>query len=107
VYRFYAPTKQPRLSISFQNEVQVDLGGLIHLVTLNDYQQSVREPTWRAAQKYIKDVVDRKLRVVFFSATPQGGGVALMRHALIRFLRLQGVNIEWCAIFAGYGKCRY
>ncbi|KIW70024.1 hypothetical protein PV04_02335 [Phialophora macrospora] len=92
---FYAPTKQPRLSISFENEVQVDLGGLIHLVTLDDYQNSVREPTWRAAQKYIKDVVDRKLRVVFFSATPQGGGVALMRHALLRFLRLQGVSVEW------------
>ncbi|ETI19643.1 hypothetical protein G647_08655 [Cladophialophora carrionii CBS 160.54] len=91
----YAPTKQPRLSISFQNEVQVDLGGLIHLTTLEDYQNSVRAPTWRAAQKYIKDVVDRKLRIVFFSATPQGGGVALMRHALLRFLRLQGVDVEW------------
>ena len=64
-------------------------------MTLKDYQDSVREPTWRAVRKYVKDVVNRKLRVVFFSATPQGGGVALMRHALLRFLKLQGVNVEW------------
>ncbi|KIW30976.1 hypothetical protein, variant [Cladophialophora immunda] len=91
----YAPTKQPRLSISFQNQVEVDLGGTIQLTTIDDYKASVREPTWRAVQKHIQDVVDRKLRVVFFSATPQGGGVALMRHALLRFLRLYNVNVEW------------
>ncbi|OAP64254.1 hypothetical protein AYL99_00226 [Fonsecaea erecta] len=91
----YAPTKQPRLSISFVNQVEVDLGGTIQLTTIDDYKASVREPTWRAVQKHIQDVVDRKLRVVFFSATPQGGGVALMRHALLRFLRLYNVNVEW------------
>ncbi|KAJ9605924.1 hypothetical protein H2200_009773 [Cladophialophora chaetospira] len=91
----YAPTKQPRLAISFQNQVEVDLGGLIRLATLEDYRTSAREPTWNAVQKYIKDVVDRKLRVVYFSATPQGGGVALMRHALLRFLKMSGVNVEW------------
>jgi len=65
------------------------------LTTLDDYKKSAREPTWRAVQKYVKDVVDRKIRIVFFSATPQGGGVALMRHALLRFLRLQHVDVEW------------
>ncbi|KIX07780.1 uncharacterized protein Z518_02434 [Rhinocladiella mackenziei CBS 650.93] len=91
----YAPTKQPRLAISYRNQVEVDLAGMIQLTTLDDYEKSVRPPTWRAVQKYVKDVVDRKLRIVFFSATPQGGGVALMRHALLRFLDLQGVNVEW------------
>ncbi|EXJ87451.1 hypothetical protein A1O3_04411 [Capronia epimyces CBS 606.96] len=91
----YAPTKLPRLAISYQNQVEVDMAGMIHLATADDYKRSVREPTWTAVQKYIKDVVDRKLRIVFFSATPQGGGVALMRHALIRFLRLYDVDIEW------------
>ena len=33
--------------------------------------------------------------MAFFSATPQGGGVALMRHALIRFFRLVGVDCTW------------
>ncbi|KEF56775.1 uncharacterized protein A1O9_06965 [Exophiala aquamarina CBS 119918] len=91
----FAPTKQPRLAISYRNEVQPDYGGIIQLTTVDDYRRSVREPTWRAVQKFIKQAVDRKLRISFFSATPQGGGVALMRHALLRFLQKQGVNVEW------------
>ena len=34
-------------------------------------------------------------KIVFFSSTPSGGGVALMRHALIRLLRLYGVDAHW------------
>jgi hypothetical protein len=68
---------------------------MIQLTTVDDYKRSVREPTWRTVQKYINDVVDRELRIVFFSATPQGGGVALMRHALLRFLKMQGVDVKW------------
>jgi hypothetical protein len=33
--------------------------------------------------------------IAFFSATPQGGGVALMRHALIRLWRLVGLDVKW------------
>jgi len=44
---------------------------------------------------YVKIVKQRNLRIVFFNATPQGGGVALMRHALVRFLKPLGINIEW------------
>jgi len=35
------------------------------------------------------------LKIGFFSSTPQGGGVALMRHALIRFLTLLDVDVAW------------
>ena len=91
----FAPTKQPRLAITYRNEVEPDYGLMIQLTTVDDYRRSVREPTWRAVQKYIKEVVDRKLRIVYFSATPQGGGVALMRHALLRLLKVQNVDIEW------------
>lgn len=31
----------------------------------------------------------------FFNATAQGGGVALMRHALIRLFRLLNIDIKW------------
>lgn len=96
--RIFAPTKQPRLAISYRNEVEPDYGGMIQLTTVDDYKRSVREPTWRAVQKFIKESVDRKLRIAFFSATPQGGGVALMRHALLRFLQMQGVNVEWFVV---------
>jgi glycosyltransferase involved in cell wall biosynthesis len=37
----------------------------------------------------------QKGKLVFFSSTPRGGGVALMRHALIRFYRMLGVNAQW------------
>ena len=62
---------------------------------LEDYRNSVRDPTWRAVMKYVENIKGRKLKIVFFSATPQGGGVALMRHALLRFLHLLGVDVQW------------
>jgi len=34
-------------------------------------------------------------RLMFVSATPQGGGVALMRHALMRLFKLVKVNAHW------------
>jgi hypothetical protein len=47
---------------------------------------------------YAKKLRAGKIKVAFFSSTPQGGGVALMRHALVRFARLMGVDLTW------YGK---
>lgn len=44
---------------------------------------------------YAKQLCQNGTRVAFFSSTPQGGGVALMRHALVRFSRLLGVNLTW------------
>jgi len=34
-------------------------------------------------------------KIAFFSSTPQGGGVALMRHALVRFANVLGVDLTW------------
>lgn len=34
-------------------------------------------------------------KLIFFSSTVQGGGVALMRYALIRLFRLLAVNAHW------------
>lgn len=48
---------------------------------------------------FAKKLRANKTKVAFFSSTPQGGGVALMRHALVRFSRLMGVDLTW------YGKC--
>lgn len=44
---------------------------------------------------YAKKLRGNKTKVAFFSSTPQGGGVALMRHALVRFARLMGVDLTW------------
>jgi alpha,alpha-trehalose phosphorylase (configuration-retaining) len=45
--------------------------------------------------KYAELLKARKIKIAFFNSTPQGGGVALMRHALVRFLRLLEVDVEW------------
>ena len=76
----------------------VDVDARFHakLVTdLNTYKETVSVGTWNAVLKYAKDLKERKLKVVFFNSTPQGGGVALMRHALIRFFHLLELDVKW------------
>ena len=89
---------QPHVMIGFRNEVEVDCGGHIQLATMEDYRRTVSERTWAATMKYVESIKARQLKIAFFNATPQGGGVALMRHALVRFLRLAGVNMKWYVI---------
>lgn len=48
---------------------------------------------------YVNKLRAAGTKMAFFSATPQGGGVALMRHALVRLSRLLSVDVKW------YGKC--
>ncbi|EJT99528.1 trehalose phosphorylase [Dacryopinax primogenitus] len=88
------PQEMPRLDIAGRNVVNVDGGG-IKLCDLQDYERSVGEPVWRAVSTLCQELKERQVKVRFFSATPQGGGVALMRHALVRFFRLMGVDCQW------------
>lgn len=37
----------------------------------------------------------KRHKAVYISATPQGGGVAIMRHALIRLFKLLNLDIDW------------
>jgi hypothetical protein len=93
---FFGPQKMPVLSIGFRNKVEVDTGGLIQLVhSPEDYKKLVSEGTWKCTLHFAEALKRKHVKVAFFSATPQGGGVALMRHALIRFLTLMGVKAEW------------
>lgn len=63
------------------------------LVTLDDYRYVTPETDFQLVQKLAEDFKGKRL--IFINATPQGGGVALMRHALIRLLRLLGVDAHW------------
>lgn len=54
--------------------------------------------TWDSLMLYAGQLKQKGTKIAFFSATPQGGGVALMRHALVRLSRLVGVDLAW------YGK---
>lgn len=94
-YSRFGPNVQPRLTLSPAKEVLVDSEGFIRLAGLDDYQHSVRRGTWEATMKYAESLKEKRIRIALFNSTPQGGGVALMRHALMRFLNLVGVDAHW------------
>lgn len=92
----FGPGNNPRLSIGPRNQVTVDAAGKIHLIDdLDAYRNSVGEGTWNAVVQLADELREKKVKIGFFSSTPQGGGVALMRHALIRFLTLLDVDAAW------------
>lgn len=68
-----------------------------YLVNKKAYQASVSPQLWKKLLNQAKEFKGKKIR--FFSATPQGGGVALMRHALKRLFRLIDVDMTWHVLY--------
>jgi len=77
-----------KIKLGSDNKVEV-----IDLVTLDDYKKITSKKDIELLLKLAHKFRSKKL--VFFSATPRGGGVALMRHALMRLFRLIGVESSW------------
>lgn len=76
--------------------VEVDSDGRAQLTVRDDYKKTVNaDTTWKATLHYAQSLKDGNVKIAFFNSTPQGGGVALMRHALIRFLRTLEVDCSW------------
>ena len=94
-HRLFAPDGQLRLDIGLHNNVRPDLGGRAAYATLEQYMRDVTPETKHLTETYAKLVKERNKSIAFFSATPRGGGVALMRHALLRYFDLQGVDCSW------------
>ncbi|KAJ7632483.1 trehalose phosphorylase [Roridomyces roridus] len=93
---YFGPNNNPRLTIGPRNQVTVDAAGKIHLLDdLEEYKKTVGTGTWNAVIKLADELRARNVKIGFFSSTPQGGGVALMRHALIRFLTALDVDVAW------------
>lgn len=84
--------------------MEVDSGFHVRLANLEDFQKTVSSSTWSAVNHYASDLKKRKVRIAFFSATPQGGGVALMRHGLVRFSHSLGTDIEWFVYLDGWSR---
>ncbi|KAJ6443650.1 trehalose synthase (Ccg-9) [Purpureocillium lavendulum] len=91
----FGPSMAPILQVGWHGEVQVAAGGRVRLNTIQDYMQTCSDVSWEAMSRYAEKLRTKGTKVAFFSATPQGGGVALMRHALVRFSRLLGVDVKW------------
>src|SRR3989440_761838 len=76
------------IEISDNREVQV-----ADLVTLEDHRKTASQEDFDQLLRLARAFHGKTL--MFISATPCGGGVALMRHALIRLLRLLHVDAHW------------
>lgn len=63
------------------------------LVKLADYESITPPEDFELLLNEAKKFKGKKIR--FFSATPQGGGVALMRHAMMRLFGELGVKASW------------
>ena len=96
VYRLFGPENTPLLQVGFLGLVEVDTAYHVRIADLSDFQKTVSDRTWTAVQRYATELKERNVKVAFFSSTPQGGGVALMRHALLRFSHCLGTDIKWC-----------
>lgn len=71
---YYGPNNNPRLSIGPRNQVTVDQAGKIHLIDdLEVYRKSVGQGTWNAVVKLADELREKKVKIGFFSSTPQGG----------------------------------
>ncbi|KAI3290441.1 CAZyme family GT4 [Penicillium roqueforti] len=93
--RLFGPDNMPLLQVGFFGLVEVDTAYHVQMADLSDFQKTVSDRTWSAMQHYANELKERNTKVAFFSSTPQGGGVALMRHALLRFSHCLGTNIKW------------
>ncbi|KAF7125712.1 hypothetical protein CNMCM5793_002005 [Aspergillus hiratsukae] len=93
--RFFGPSQAPVPEIGLRGLVEVDAAFHVKLTRLADYETTVGSATWAAVNKYASDLKQRRVKIAFFSATPQGGGVALMRHAMVRFAKVIGVDLRW------------
>ena len=85
----------PLLQVGFRGVVQTDAAFRAHLTTIQNHKDTCTPPTWASTVKYADQLRNKHTKIAFFSSTPQGGGVALMRHALVRFARLMGVDLTW------------
>jgi hypothetical protein len=93
--RSFGKANQPRLEVVHRNKVGVDCDGVAVIADEPSYRQSVHPNTYAATMFYAENLKKNGTKIAFFNSTPQGGGVALMRHALIRFLRLIDVDCQW------------
>ncbi|EIN08341.1 UDP-Glycosyltransferase/glycogen phosphorylase [Punctularia strigosozonata HHB-11173 SS5] len=78
-----------------RHEVEVDANGQVHLYDLSQQAALTSPALWDTFAALACPIKKYGTKVSFFSATPRGGGVALMRHALIRVWRLVGLDIRW------------
>jgi hypothetical protein len=90
------------VQMGHRRQVLVDLDSRVHIAERESYDSTIRTDTTGAAtMHYANSLKQRRTKIAFFNSTAQGGGVALMRHALMRYLSLLGIDCKW---YVPYGK---
>jgi len=85
-YKVFVPT------MTDTNEVETN-----EIATLADYRQVTSSEDFSLLLRLAERFEGKRL--LFFSSTIQGGGVALMRHALMRLFKLLDVDAHWHVLF--------
>ncbi|AKM78800.1 MAG: Glycosyl transferase group 1 [Candidatus Beckwithbacteria bacterium GW2011_GWB1_47_15] len=76
-----------KVKLKSRNQVEV-----AWLVRSQEYEK-VDKKWWRRLVSQAEEFGSKK--ILFINATPRGGGVAMMRHALVRLYKLIGVDARW------------
>ncbi len=66
-----------------------------YLTNLDEYAAVTSPRDFSGLMERTRRYREKHIKMVFFSSTPSGGGVALMRHAMMRLYRLLGVDVSW------------
>ncbi|GAA5871452.1 hypothetical protein JCM16303_000760 [Sporobolomyces ruberrimus] len=88
-------TTTMRIQFDAQRQVLVDANHRVQLYSLSLLKRISPPPLFSTFETYSQTLIRDKVRIGFFSATPRGGGVALMRHALMRLWQRVGVDAGW------------
>ncbi len=67
----------------------------VRLARLEDFRKTAAKKEYEKLISLVDKFKRLEGKIIFFSSTPRGGGVALMRHALIRLFRLLDVDAHW------------
>ena len=84
-----------RNSVGYRHEVLVDHNGEFLIADLADYAQFYGNGLFKDILKEAARVKRQNKSIVFINSTHTSGGVAIMRHSLIRFFKLLGVKASW------------
>ncbi|KAI2791897.1 Trehalose phosphorylase [Penicillium oxalicum] len=101
--RVFGPLNIPILQVGYRGLVEVNSHFHMHIASSENYQNTVGAQTWDILQIIASEVRPKELRIALFSATPQGGGVALIRHAFVRLGRLLDLDIKYNRYWASDG----
>ena len=95
---YVSPTGMPglcKISVGYRHEVEVDCNGKLSFCSLEDYEKHFTKDTWKELMETSQKVKELGKSIVFFNSTPQGGGVAIIRHSTIRIFKLLGIDAHW------------